>query len=89
MIGFDQSARARQLLDRRKRAKMFRLYPFTIILEGCAVGAVQAVEIKVDSGGRTTPGWTILRFYHGKIMKDIDKFMEDIGALSLLKRGGI
>lgn len=46
-------ARARQLLD-RKRAKVFRLHPFTIILQDRAGGAVQPVEIKLDPGSKIT-----------------------------------
>lgn len=46
-------ARARQLLTRGKAA-VYRQQPFTIILMDRADGEVQAVELKVDSGSKTT-----------------------------------
>jgi hypothetical protein len=46
-------ARARQLL-RTKRAKVFRRYPFVIILIAKTTNAIQPIEIKFDPGSRTT-----------------------------------
>lgn len=46
-------ARARQLL-RTKRAKVFRRYPFVIILTAKTTNAIQPIEIKFDPGSRTT-----------------------------------
>jgi 5-methylcytosine-specific restriction endonuclease McrA len=45
--------RARLLLE-RKKAAVFRLYPFTIILKDREDGATQPVELKTDPGSKTT-----------------------------------
>ena len=46
-------ARARKLLT-AGRAAVYRLHPFTLILKDRDDGEVQAVEIKVDPGSKTT-----------------------------------
>ena len=46
-------ARARQLLKKGK-AKVFRTYPFTIILTEREGGDTQPTELKIDSGSRTS-----------------------------------
>jgi hypothetical protein len=48
-----RSARARQLLTRGKAA-VYRLHPFTIILNDRAEGDTQPVELKIDPGSKTT-----------------------------------
>ena len=45
--------RARQLLT-QKKAAVFKLYPFTIILKEREGGAVQDIEAKLDPGSKTT-----------------------------------
>ena len=46
-------ARARELL-RKKRAAVYRLHPFTIILFDRVGGATQPVELKIDPGSKIT-----------------------------------
>lgn len=46
-------ARARKLL-KSKKAKVFRMFPFTIILQQETTNQVQKVEIKIDPGSKTT-----------------------------------
>ena len=46
-------ARARQLLKKGK-AKVYRTYPFTIILTEREGGELQEVELKIDAGSKTT-----------------------------------
>jgi hypothetical protein len=46
-------ARARKLL-KKKKAAVFRRYPFTIIMTHRVGGDLQPVEIKFDPGSRTT-----------------------------------
>jgi 5-methylcytosine-specific restriction endonuclease McrA len=46
-------ARARELL-RKGKAKVFRRFPFTIILSERAGGAVQTIAFKVDPGSKTS-----------------------------------
>ncbi|MDQ3232019.1 MAG: RNA-guided endonuclease IscB [Pseudobdellovibrionaceae bacterium] len=46
-------ARAKELL-KKKRAAVYRRFPFTIILKDRAEGDVQPIELKVDPGSRTT-----------------------------------
>ncbi len=46
-------ARARQLLT-RGRAAVYRLHPFTIILNDRETGDTQPIEVKIDPGSKTT-----------------------------------
>ena len=46
-------ARARQLLS-KKKAAIFKLYPFTIILKDREYGEVQNIEVKIDPGSKTS-----------------------------------
>ena len=46
-------ARAKELLKKRK-AEVYRLFPFTIILKQRAEEDVQLIECKVDPGSKTT-----------------------------------
>jgi len=59
--------RARLLLE-RKKAAVFKLYPFTIILKNRADGETQPLEIKVDPGSKTTGLAIVL---HGKVVKKV------------------
>lgn len=45
--------RARLLLN-QKKAAVYRVYPFTIILKNRSDGIIQPMELKVDPGSRTT-----------------------------------
>ena len=45
--------RARQLLT-QKKAAVFKLYPFTIILKEREGGEVQDIEVKLDPGSKIT-----------------------------------
>ena len=58
-------ARARALLNKGK-AKVFRRYPFTIILTERVGGKVQAVACKVDPGSKTTGMALVADFKRGK-----------------------
>lgn len=58
-------ARARQLLTRRKAA-VFRRYPFTIILKERDGGEVQPITVKLDPGGKTTGITVVADFKRGK-----------------------
>lgn len=58
-------ARARILLN-KKRARVFRLYPFTIILTQKTTNAVQSIEVKFDPGSRTTGIALVGSFKSGK-----------------------
>ena len=60
-------ARARILLN-KKRAKVFRLYPFTIILTQKTTNIVQPIEIKFDPGSRTTGIALVGSFKRGKVV---------------------
>jgi len=59
-------ARARILLN-KKRAKVFRVYPFTIILTKKTTNNVQPIEIKFDPGSRTTGIALVGSFEQGKV----------------------
>lgn len=56
-------ARARELLGKRKAA-VFRLRPFTIILQDRDGGCVQPIELKTDPGSRTT-GIVLVALFQG------------------------
>lgn len=58
-------ARARELL-RKGKAKVFKLYPFTIILKEREGGDVQSVEFKVDPGSKQTGIALVADFKRGK-----------------------
>lgn len=57
-------ARARQLL-KSGRAKVYRRYPFTIVLQDREEFATQPVELKIDPGSRTTGIALVARFDWG------------------------
>lgn len=59
------AARARSLLKHGK-AKVFRMYPFTIILIEREEGEVQEVELKIDPGSKVTGVTLVADFQHGK-----------------------
>ena len=74
-------ARARQLL-RNDKAKVFRMYPFTIILTEREDGYTQEIELKIDAGSVTSGMCLIIRgkkrnivafaanlFHRGKVVK--------------------
>lgn len=58
-------ARARELLRKRK-ARIFKLYPFTIILTERETGAVQNVAFKIDPGSKQTGIVLAADFKRGK-----------------------
>ncbi|HET9237608.1 MAG TPA: RNA-guided endonuclease IscB [Oligoflexus sp.] len=58
-------ARAKELLKKRKAA-VYRRFPFTIILKNRADGDVQLIELKVDPGSRTTGLALVGDFRRGK-----------------------
>lgn len=58
-------ARARELLD-KGRARVFRQYPFTIILVDREDGDVQPITLKVDPGSRITGMALVADFKRGK-----------------------
>jgi len=59
-------ARARELL-RKKKAKVFRMYPFTIILINKTMNNTQPIEIKFDPGSKTTGIALVGSFERGKV----------------------
>ncbi len=59
-------ARARQLL-KGKKAKVYRRYPFTIILMEREGGVMQGIELKVDPGSKTTGISIVGHFKRGKV----------------------
>ncbi len=59
-------ARARILL-RNGRAKVFRRYPFVIILTKKILATVQPIEIKFDPGSRTTGIALVGEFQRGRV----------------------
>jgi 5-methylcytosine-specific restriction endonuclease McrA len=61
-----QPARARMLL-RDRRAKVFRRYPFVIILTKKISATVQPIEIKFDPGSRTTGIALVGEFPRGRV----------------------
>ncbi|WP_338636219.1 RNA-guided endonuclease IscB [Spirobacillus cienkowskii] len=69
--------RARLLLE-RKKAAVFRIYPFTIILKDRADGETQPLEFKADPGSKTT-GITLV--LNGKSEKKV------VTAINLQHRG--
>ena len=58
-------ARSRELL-RKGKAKVFRLFPFTIILTEREVGDLQAIGLKVDPGSKTSGIALVGDFKRGK-----------------------
>lgn len=58
-------ARARQLL-KKGRAKVFRQYPFTIILIDRNGGDTQETQIKIDAGSKTTGIAIVAMFKRGR-----------------------
>lgn len=58
-------ARARELMN-NKKAKMFKLQPFTIILVDRQGGDIQAIEEKIDPGSKTTGLALVGSFKQGK-----------------------
>lgn len=46
-------ARAKELMDKRKAA-VFRRFPFTIIMKQRAGGTLQPITVKLDPGSKTT-----------------------------------
>ena len=58
-------ARARELL-RKGKARIFKLYPFTIILTERETGAVQNVAFKIDPGSKQTGIVLAADFKRGK-----------------------
>lgn len=58
-------ARARELL-RKGKARVFKLYPFTIILTERETGAVQNVAFKIDPGSKQTGIVLAADFKRGK-----------------------
>ena len=59
-------ARARQLL-KGKKAKVYRRYPFTIILIEREGGETQPIELKIDPGSKTTGISIVGHFKRGKV----------------------
>ncbi|MBX9923820.1 MAG: RRXRR domain-containing protein [Rhabdochlamydiaceae bacterium] len=57
--------RARQLLSKRKAA-VFKLYPFTIILKEREKGDIQKVEVKIDPGSKASGIALVGNFERGK-----------------------
>ena len=57
-------ARARELLT-KKKAAVFRRYPFTIILKERNGGDVQPIELKFDPGSKTTGIAVVAQFQRG------------------------
>jgi len=49
-----------------KKADIFRMYPFTIILKNREEGAVQPLELKIDPGSKTTGVALVARFERGR-----------------------
>lgn len=60
-------ARARALLKKGK-AKVYRRYPFTIILTKREGGDTQPIEIKIDPGSRTTGIVLVAKFSRGQVV---------------------
>ena len=58
-------ARARQLLQ-SGQARVYRKYPFTLILTQRTAGEVQGLECKIDPGSKTTGLALVLHGVHGK-----------------------
>src|SRR5258708_3078968 len=58
-------ARARALLN-TGQAVVYRRYPFTVILKDRAGGDVQEIEVKLDSGSKTTGIALVASFQQGK-----------------------
>jgi 5-methylcytosine-specific restriction endonuclease McrA len=58
-------ARAKELLKKRKAA-VYRRFPFTIILKDRADGDIQPIELKVDPGSKTTGLALVGDFKRGK-----------------------
>jgi hypothetical protein len=54
-------------LLKNKRAKVFRRYPFTIILTKRIEAAIQPVEIKFDPGSRTFGIALVGEFKRGRV----------------------
>lgn len=73
-----QEARARKLLS-KGRAKVYRRYPFTIILSERVGGNLQEIEYKADPGSKTTGIALVAHFKRG---------FEVIWACNLSHRGG-
>ena len=60
-------ARARELLT-KKKAAVFRRYPFTIILNERDGGDVQPIELKFDPGSKTTGIALVSQFQRGRMV---------------------
>ena len=61
------SYRARELLDKGK-AKVYRRYPFTIILTEREGGELQEIELKIDPGSKTTGIALVAHFQRGYVL---------------------
>ena len=61
------SARARILLSKRK-ASIFRTYPFTIILHDRVGGETQPLHYKIDQGSKTTGIALVSQNYRNKTL---------------------
>lgn len=59
------SFRARELLSKEKAA-VVKLHPFTIILKNREEGSVQAIEVKIDPGSKTTGIALVGNFQEGR-----------------------
>ena len=59
--------RARELLDKGK-AKVYRRYPFTIILTEREGGELQEIELKIDPGSKTTGVTLVTHFQRGYVL---------------------
>lgn len=53
------------MLLKKGKAKVYRRYPFTIVLQDCKEFATQPVELKIDPGSRTTGMALVGRFQRG------------------------
>ena len=60
-------ARARELLA-KKKAAVFRRYPFTIILKERDGGDAQPIELKFDPGSKTTGIAVVAQFQRGRMV---------------------
>ena len=58
-------ARARELLN-KKRARIFRKYPFTIQIIDCEESGLQSIAVKIDPGSHTTGIAMVADFKRGK-----------------------
>ena len=58
--------RARELLAKGK-AKVYRMFPFTIILTEREGGDLQEIEVKVDPGSKTTGIAVVAKFARGYV----------------------